>query len=200
MTRVLVTENGFSNSDGKYTSAGIYNMYTNREPRFYVDVTYNGSTWLNTTSSSGTVITETYYSGNSGKKVGRNDYSPTGYIGRKNIAQSDANNSRSWVMLRLANVYLDYAEALNESSPGNPDIAKYVNLIRKGLVYLIYPRPCHRMLCAQPSAKKEEWNWLLKMRAILIHAAGKSPSKLMVAHFMEWILMRAIAFRILLFM
>jgi starch-binding outer membrane protein, SusD/RagB family len=124
-------ESGFSNSDGKYTSAGIYNMYTNREPRFYVDVTYNGSTWLNTTSSSGTVITQTYYSGNSGKKVGSNDYSPTGYIARKNIAQSYANNSRSWVMLRLANVYLDYAEALNESSPGNPDIAKYVNLIRQ---------------------------------------------------------------------
>ena len=76
-------ESGFSNSDGKYTKAGIYNMYTNREPRFYVDITYNGSTWLNTTSSSGTVITQTYYTGNSGKKVGSNDYSPTGYIIKK---------------------------------------------------------------------------------------------------------------------
>jgi hypothetical protein len=123
-------ENGFSSSDGKYTKAGISNMYTNREPRFYVGVTYNGSTWLNTSTSSGTIITQTYYKGNSGKKVGGNDYSPTGYIIRKNITDGYSNN-RAWVLLRLANIYLDYAEALNESSPGNADIAKYVNLIRE---------------------------------------------------------------------
>ncbi len=124
-------ENGFSAADGKYTKAGTYNMWVNREPRFYVGITYNGSTWLNTTTSSGTVTTETFYTGNSGKKVGGNDYSPTGYIVRKNITQSYANNNRSWVMFRLAKIYLDYAEALNESSPGNADIAKYVNLIRE---------------------------------------------------------------------
>jgi len=28
-------------------------------------------------------------------------------------------------------VYLNYAEALNEYSPGNPDILKYINLIRE---------------------------------------------------------------------
>lgn len=125
-------ENGFSSSDGKYTTAGTYNMWTNREPRFYVGITYNGSKWLNTTTSSGTVTTETFYNGNSGKRVGGNDYSPTGYIGRKNIPPGDwRSGNRAWVMLRLANIYLDYAEALNESSPGNADIAKYVNLIRQ---------------------------------------------------------------------
>ncbi len=125
------TETGFSASAGTYTSAGTYNMWVNREPRFYVDVTYNGSTWLNTSSSSGKIITQTYYEGNSGKKVGGNDFSPTGYIGRKNITTGDwRSGNRAWVLIRLANIYLNYAEALNESSPGNPDIAKYVNLIR----------------------------------------------------------------------
>jgi hypothetical protein len=107
-------------------------MWVNREPRFYVGVTYNGSTWLNTSSSSGTVVTETFYTGNSGKNVGGNDYSPTGYIGRKNMTLGDwRSGNRAWVMLRLANIYLDYAEALNESSPGDADIAKYINLIRE---------------------------------------------------------------------
>ncbi|MGZ3839193.1 MAG: RagB/SusD family nutrient uptake outer membrane protein [Flavisolibacter sp.] len=125
-------ENGFSTTSGKYTTAGTYNMYCNREPRFYVGITYNGSTWLNTTSSSGTVTTETFYNGNSGKRVGGNDYSPTGYIVRKNIPIGDWRvGNRAWLLLRLANIYLDYAEALNESSPGNADIAKYVNLIRE---------------------------------------------------------------------
>ncbi|MFC3562805.1 RagB/SusD family nutrient uptake outer membrane protein [Pedobacter jamesrossensis] len=36
----------------------------------------------------------------------------------------------NWVLFRLSEVYLNYAEALNEYSPGNPDIAKYVNLVR----------------------------------------------------------------------
>jgi hypothetical protein len=88
--------------------------------------------WLNTSTSSGTVITETYYNGNSGKRVGGNDYSPTGYIVRKNAPIGDWRvGNRAWLLLRLANIYLDYAEALNESAPGNPDIAKYVNLIRE---------------------------------------------------------------------
>jgi len=125
-------ETGFSTSDGTYTNAGTYNMYCNREPRFYVGITYNGSTWLNTTTSSGPVVTELFYNGNSGKRVGGNDYSPTGYIARKNIVTGNWNTSgRAWLLLRLANIYLDYAEALNESSPGDPDIAKYVNLIRE---------------------------------------------------------------------
>jgi len=126
-------ENGFSTSAGKYTNKGIYNMWVNREPRFYVGVTYNGSTWLNTTSNSGSVITQTYFTGNSGKQAGGNDYSPTGYMCRKNLttgSQDGGNRNRAWVMIRLANIYLNYAEALNESSPGNADIAKYVNLIR----------------------------------------------------------------------
>jgi hypothetical protein len=125
-------ENGFSAADTKYTTAGTYNMYVNREPRFYVGITYNGSIWLNTSTSSGAVVTEMFYTGNSGKKVGVNDYSPTGYIVRKNIPPGDWQKRNSaWLLLRLANIYLDYAEALNESSPGNPDIAKYVNLIRQ---------------------------------------------------------------------
>jgi hypothetical protein len=126
------TEDGFSSADGYHTRAGTYNMYVGREPRFYVGITFNGSVWLNTTTSSGTVITETYYNGNSGKRVGGNDYSPTGYIVRKNMPIGDWRvGNRAWLLLRLANIYLDYAEALNESAPGNPDIVKYVNLIRE---------------------------------------------------------------------
>ncbi|HEY8967872.1 MAG TPA: RagB/SusD family nutrient uptake outer membrane protein [Puia sp.] len=125
-------ETGFSSSDGAYTKAGTYNMYCNREPRFYVGITYNGSTWLNTTTSSGSVVTQLFYNGTSGKRVGGNDYCPTGAIVRKNFPPNTAwsNNQRPWLMLRLANIYLDYAEALNESDPGNPDILKYLNLIR----------------------------------------------------------------------
>lgn len=107
-----------------------HNQWVNREPRFYVNITYNGSKWLNT--NSGDIITELYVDGNSGKATGGNDYSPTGYIVRKNTSTGDRTiGDRSWVMLRLAEIYLNYAEALNEFDPGNEDILKYINLIRK---------------------------------------------------------------------
>src|SRR5690606_3201720 len=35
------------------------------------------------------------------------------------------------VLFRLGEIYLNYAEALNEYDPSNPDILKYLNLIRE---------------------------------------------------------------------
>lgn len=120
---------GNSTADTKYTKAGTYNQWVNREPRFYVDITYNGSTWLNT--NDGAVVTQLYNHGNSGKATGGNDYSPTGYIVRKMMGLGAWNvGGRTLMLLRLANIYLDYVEALNETSPGDPDILKYLNMIR----------------------------------------------------------------------
>ncbi|EHQ25787.1 RagB/SusD family nutrient uptake outer membrane protein [Mucilaginibacter paludis] len=106
-----------------------YNQWIGREARFYVDITYNNSEWLD--KNAGLFITDLTYHGNSGRNAGQNDYCPTGYIVRKNNPPSDrTQGNRTFVMLRLAEIYLNYAEALNESDPGNPDILKYVNLIR----------------------------------------------------------------------
>ncbi|MFD2598043.1 RagB/SusD family nutrient uptake outer membrane protein [Sphingobacterium corticis] len=105
-----------------------YAAYTNREPRFYVGITYNGAYWLNQANSSTAVVSNFNYNGNSGRVQSTSDVTPTGYTVRKNVAAN--NNNRGALLLRLANVYLDYAEALNESSPGNADILRYLNLIR----------------------------------------------------------------------
>ncbi|MAZ28246.1 MAG: RagB/SusD family nutrient uptake outer membrane protein [Cytophagaceae bacterium] len=125
-------ESGFSNFQAPYdfTARRTYNQWINREPRFYVGVTYNESLWFN--RNYGDVITTTWYGGNSGRQAGTNDYPPTGYIVRKNLPIVPwYNNDRSIPVFRLAEVYLDYVEALNESSPGNADILKYLNLIRE---------------------------------------------------------------------
>lgn len=107
----------------------VYNQWVNREPRFYVNITYDNRTWLN--KNSGTAITRLYFRGNSGKGTS-NDYCPTGYIVRKGATTNDWHQGNSVVILvRLANIYLDYIEALNESNPGDPDILKYLNLIRE---------------------------------------------------------------------
>ena len=126
------TAEGFSDFQAPYdvTARQTFNPWTNREPRFYTGITYNGSLWLN--RDFGDIITKTWFEGNSGRRVGTNDYSPTGYIVRKKMILGDwRNGDRSQPMIRLAEVFLDYAEALNEYDPGNADILTYVNLIRE---------------------------------------------------------------------
>lgn len=108
----------------------IYNQWVNREPRFYVNITFDGSTWLN--RSFGEITTRLYNTGNSGKQTGGGDYSPTGYIVRKamGLGAWDISN-RTVILVRLAEIYLSYAECVNEADPSNPDALKYLNLIRE---------------------------------------------------------------------
>ena len=109
--------------------AGTYRMYTNREPRFYVGITYNGSTWINTTRGLKTV--ELYYSGNSGRYLG-SDYSPTGYVARKNVPPDAVFSAaaRSLITIRLAEFYLNYAEAQNEVAGPDATVYAAINAIR----------------------------------------------------------------------
>jgi len=122
---------GFSNFECPYDikSRETFNQWVDREPRFYVGVTYNNTYWMDQGSSSKEVVVDFTYHGSSGKVQSDHDYSSTGYLLRKNITKGS--DSRGWCLLRLAQIYLDYAEALNEYDPGNADILKYLNLIRK---------------------------------------------------------------------
>ena len=121
---------GFSNYQTPYDNVArsIYNQWTNREPRFYSGITFNNSRWLYPENGSEVLITRMEFSGNSGRAQSTSDVSPTGYIVRKNVAATDA--TRGCLYLRLAEIYLNYAEALNESNPSSPDILTYLNLIR----------------------------------------------------------------------
>lgn len=124
-------QGGFSDFQAPFDiqNRSTYNQWVNREPRFYVGITYNNSLWLN--RNFGDIITTTWYWGNSGRGAGGNDYPVTGYIVRKNMITGNVGNTnRSEVMLRLAEIYLDYAEALNEFNPGDPDVLVYLNKIR----------------------------------------------------------------------
>lgn len=126
-------ESGFSTANTTYTRAGDWNMYVDREPRFYATVLYNGDIWPFT--KNGAIKVELYNTGRSGK-AGSHDYSPTGYLNIKfSSPNTDVVNGQyvqqAYIFFRLAEIYLNYAEALNECDPGNPDIAYYVNKVRE---------------------------------------------------------------------
>ena len=106
-------------------------MFVNREPRFYVNICFNGAYWIGDQKTR----IQLYYTGGSGKK-GTWDYPRSGYIAIKNVSPSSnpLNNNyikRPFLMMRYAEMLLNYVEALNEYDPGNPDIEKYLNLIRE---------------------------------------------------------------------
>lgn len=132
------TEDGFSSADyldpvtGRVLAPkGVWKAWVNREPRFYADITFDGQKWLYT--GQGDVYTGLQYNGNSGRGTGNsNDYTKTGYVVRKSAPLGNWGESdRVCIMLRLAQIYLDYAEALQESNPSSTDILKYLNFIRE---------------------------------------------------------------------
>jgi len=142
-------ETGFSASDGQNAwehSSGQWNMYANREPRFYAYVLYNGRPVLNAPSvddknyfssegnKDGTGRVEFYYSGNSGQRAaGSNNI--TGYTVLKGInpasnIRNDNVGYRPYILIRFSSILLDYVEALNEYNPSHPDIVTYLNMVR----------------------------------------------------------------------
>ena len=126
--------------------AGEWNMYANREARFYVSILYNGrpvpqvdQTDRNVYSSAANVDgwgrAELYGNGASGAN-GNADHSATGYLMLKYVSP-DSNPYRSrgadwrpYIVYRLGRFYLDYIEALNEIDPNNEDIKIYWDRIR----------------------------------------------------------------------
>lgn len=107
-------------------------QWEHRDPRFYVCVTYNGSTWLNTETTAGEVTTELYYNGNSGNKEKAHDTPYTGYGFRKTARSSKESGRDNHYSgnLRLADMYLGYAEALAECGDA-PGAIDQINVVRR---------------------------------------------------------------------
>ena len=129
---IWVTQNFvdlFEMANGKlYDEAGsgydAANPYADRDPRFYKTVIYNGAVWQG-------VTIETFVGGNHRLK---STNCRTGYYVRKYLpetvkANSSATSYHNWQYIRLAEIYLNYAEAINEAE-GTTKAYPFVNAIR----------------------------------------------------------------------
>lgn len=136
-------ETGFSDSDetrdntvwdtevngGAITKSGTYNMYCHREPRFYITVSYNNSYFTQEKRLFN------FFNG-SADNPHTHDAPQNGYLIRKKISpdlnvKQGTYKYRPGIVYRLGEAYLNYAEALNESDPGNREILYYLNKIRE---------------------------------------------------------------------
>jgi hypothetical protein len=109
-------------------------MYVNREPRFYNAITYQGKSW-HVQPEDGWAVDFSVNGNNSNNIAWREHY--TGYLlyKRSNQQMYQAgsylrNYARPSILLRLADFYLYYAEVCNEINPNDPNIIKYLDLVR----------------------------------------------------------------------
>lgn len=100
--------------------------YAKRDPRLAAFIVTNNS------SFKGKPV-EAWTGGLDGNGI--KNATPTGYYLKKYVQSdldlvTDKKGVHTWVIIRYAEILLNYIEALNEYDPGNPDIKKYYDQIR----------------------------------------------------------------------
>lgn len=104
------------------------NPYSGRDPRFYASVLYNGSSWGNGVIN--------VVKGQRDNPVGNANATPTGYYLCKyipeNILQNNHTGSgyRNWIIIRYAEILLNYAEAMNEVNGPSTEVFNALQQIR----------------------------------------------------------------------
>ena len=133
-SRAEYSEYGFSSFTHPYfnDTEQTYNMYVDREPRFYLNILWSGRKWYHGTNVE--LPIQLYSTGKDGEGPAGQNAPQSGYVAYK-YHDKAVDLKRTWgngsyPIIRYADILLCYAEALNEYDPTNPDILKYLNLVR----------------------------------------------------------------------
>lgn len=130
-------------SERYYIKEGYTTVQLNydREPRFYADLGFDGSIWFGQgkNDDNNTWVLEAKL-GQTGGRQGASLYSVTGYWPKKLANYNNAINDPAqqynvenypFPIMRLADLYLLYAEALNESQGPGAEVYKWIDFVRK---------------------------------------------------------------------
>ncbi|MEO6230318.1 MAG: RagB/SusD family nutrient uptake outer membrane protein [Ferruginibacter sp.] len=113
-----------------------------REPRFYADLGFDGGVWyMKDGNSIGSDVGTYYVKAKNTESAGFGhfvNWSETGYFVKKLVSWESTTNGTSapvwrsypWPEIRLADLYLLYAEAENEVTGGAPDAITYIDKVR----------------------------------------------------------------------
>jgi hypothetical protein len=118
----------------KYVTAQIN---FDREPRYYADLAFDGSLWYAAErADDNSFWVEAKLKQTAGSGVGTN-YGVSGYWPKKLVNFNNAYTAKTytietypWPVMRLAELYLLYAEALNESNGPSAEAYQYIDLVR----------------------------------------------------------------------
>jgi len=112
-----------------------------REPRFYASLGFDGGVWYQyDATANGSDVNNYYVKAKNLEKAGLGhftNWNETGYFIKKLVHWESVTNARTtwkqypWPEIRLADLYLLYAEALNEVEPASATAIQYVDKIRQ---------------------------------------------------------------------
>ncbi len=133
--RTAVSADRFNIIDGYETAEFNFN----REPRYYADIAFDGAVWYMENSRNSTDVdtwTVRAKKGQPQSQLGAYNYSVTGLWAKKLVnwkfvlrESSHSLEEYPWPEMRLADLYLMYAEALNEVGRGD-DAIEWLDRIR----------------------------------------------------------------------
>lgn len=108
------------------------NPYANRDPRFYKTVLHNEMLWQDETME---LFFNDSEEASGAHRKNKKDYTRTGYYVRKFLPEGVRNltpnkESHNWIYFRLAEMYLNYAEASNEMDGPTTSVYEAINLVR----------------------------------------------------------------------
>ncbi|MEA4903397.1 MAG: RagB/SusD family nutrient uptake outer membrane protein [Petrimonas sp.] len=111
-----------------------HNSCIGRDARYYASILANGMNWINTYKG---VKLVTFYTGGTSSYSASGDCVKSGFLWRRfsdptNNIEEGQWGQYVWPYYRLAEIYLNYAEACNEKPNRNESEAlKYINLVRE---------------------------------------------------------------------
>lgn len=136
--RAAVNDERFYIEPGYLTARLNYD----REPRFYADLGFDGGMWyMKDGTSTGSDVNGMYVQSKNSQRSGFGhftNWNETGYFIKKLVHWESTTNSSNaptwktypWPEIRLADLYLMYAEALNEAEPASSTAITYLDKIR----------------------------------------------------------------------
>lgn len=134
-------EEGFTDvvnpcNENKRVDKQVFNMYANREPRFYASIGYEGKSWHiqpNGRPNYTLGFAKGEGSDNSAADNPRTGYLPTKLKNRQVMYSGNYITywARPSILFRLADFYLYYAEVCNEINPSDPNIIIYLDKVRE---------------------------------------------------------------------
>lgn len=142
------SENGLPiDKDPEYDYQGRYNIDStalgntlslnlNREPRFEAWISYHNDYYEVIRGDKKRIVTDYRRNDDEGIQGRSNNYSPTGYLNKKGVAplldqsRLQVSVNYPWPVIRLAELYLNYAEALIESGQDLNTAKEYIDKVR----------------------------------------------------------------------
>lgn len=116
-------------------------LHLNRELRFYSNMSFDRGTWYmaGDANDEAALSKPHFWASQYSGMRGSEDYSITGYLNKKVISYRSSLTANAWSpyryafpIIRLADLYLMYAEALNESlSSPNATVYEYIDKVRE---------------------------------------------------------------------